>query len=185
MIIDYWFLVKLHRFGSVSKKTIFTISFFTRPVFPSVFEKWKTRKTRFATWRHLRTSCFWPFLALFCTFFIFIFKNMKSTCFFMFLRVFLSFLEGHGGIREKRGLFLVFWRKNMLFYEISKTRKKNAQKWPYKRDLICLFFFTFSEVQKRPQKTCEKPDHNVYHFLFEMTQKQAKSVVNNQENRGR
>jgi hypothetical protein len=51
---------------------------------------------------------------------------MKNTRFLLFLRVFSSFLEGHGGIREKRGLFLVFWRKNMLFYEISKTRKKNA-----------------------------------------------------------
>lgn len=91
LIIDYWFLVKLHRFGSVSKKVIFTISFFTRPVFPSVFENWKTRKTRFPTWRHLRTSGFWPFLALFCTFLTFRFKNMKTrvfSCFYAFFWVF-------------------------------------------------------------------------------------------------
>lgn len=73
----------------------------------------------------------------------------------------------------------------MRFYEISKTRKKNAQKWPYKRDLICLLFFTFSKVKKRPQKRGEKPDYNVSHFNYETPQKHVKSVVHNQENRGR
>ena len=166
MIIDYRFLVKLHRFRSVSKKVIFTISFFTRPVFPSVFEKWKTRKTRFATWRHLCTACFWPFLALFFTFFTFIFENMKNTCFLLFLRVFSSFLEGHGGIREKRGLFWVFWRKNMLFYEISKTRKKNAHFWPYKTYRNCRLFFTFQKGQKWPPQKQYKTRQQRLSFLL-------------------
>lgn len=73
----------------------------------------------------------------------------------------------------------------MRFYEISKTRKKNAQKWPYKTSLICLLFFTFSKVKKRPPKTPTDSDHNVSHFNNEMSQKHAKSVVHNQENRGR
>lgn len=91
MIIDYWFLVKLHRFGTVSKKVIFTISFFVRPDFSSVFEKWKTQKTHPPTWRHLRISCFWPFLALFCTFSILIFKNMKIRVFCCFYTFFWLF----------------------------------------------------------------------------------------------
>ena len=166
MIIDYWFLVKLCVFRSVSKKVIFTISFFTRPGFPSVFENEKSKKSGIPTWRHLCTPVFLIKTAVFCTFFIFSFKICKKRVFSRFFAFFLSFLEGYDGIREKRGLFLVFWRKNMRFYEISKIQKKNAQKWPYKRDLICLLFFIFSKVKKRPQKRGEKPDYNVYHFNY-------------------
>jgi hypothetical protein len=50
---------------------------------------------------------------------------------------------------------------------------------------IAVCFSLFKKAKNDPPKNSKKRGNSVYHFYYEIVQKQAKSVVENRENRGR